>query len=62
MPTKELVLRPLDYVTKLVSGLLAGELPLEGNPVAIHTTIPGPGLLAPSSVPVLTAAGCRPPQ
>jgi hypothetical protein len=49
MPTKELVLRPLDYVTKLVSGLLAGELPLEGNPVAIHTTIPGPGWLAQAS-------------
>jgi hypothetical protein len=43
------VLRPLDYVTKLVSGLLAGELPLEGNPVAIHTTIPGPGWLAQAS-------------
>ena len=44
-----LVLRPLDYVTKLVSGPLAGELPLYGNPVAIHTTIPGPGLLAQAS-------------
>src|ERR1035438_3046087 len=43
-----LVLRPLDYVTKLVSGLLACELPLDGNPVAIHTTIPGPSLLAQS--------------
>src|ERR1035437_1282026 len=44
-----LVLRPLDYVTKLVSGLLACELPLDGNPVAIHTTIPGPSLLAQAS-------------
>jgi hypothetical protein len=43
------VLRPLDYVTKLVSGLLACELPLDGNPVAIHATIPGPGLLAQAS-------------
>ena len=45
----QLVLRPLDYVTKLVSGLLACELPLDGNPVAIHTTIPGPSLLAQAS-------------
>ena len=44
-----LVPRPLDYVTKLVSGLLACELPLDGNPVAIHTTIPGPSLLAQAS-------------
>jgi hypothetical protein len=44
-----LVLRPLDYVTKLVSGLLACELSLDGNPVAIHTTIPGPSLLAQAS-------------
>src|SRR5664279_3201582 len=44
-----LVLRPLDYVTKLVSGLLACKLPLDGNPVAIHTTIPGPSLLAQAS-------------
>jgi len=44
-----LVLRPLDYVTKLVSGVLACELPLDGNPVAIHTTISGPGLLAQAS-------------
>ena len=44
-----LVFRPLDYVTKLVSGLLACELPLDGNPVAIHTTIPGPGWLAQAS-------------
>ena len=44
-----LVLRPLDYVTKCVSGLLACELPLDGNPVAIHTTIPGPSLLAQAS-------------
>src|SRR5208337_4131916 len=44
-----LVLRPLDYVTKLVSGPLACELPLYGNPVAIHTTIPGPSLLAQAS-------------
>ena len=41
----ELVLRPLDYVTKLVSGVLACELPLDGNPVAIHTTISGPRVL-----------------
>ena len=41
-----LVLRPLGYVTKLVSRLLACELPLDVNPVAIHTTIPGPSLLA----------------
>src|SRR5271157_486724 len=44
-----LVLRPRDYVTKLVSGPLACELPLYGNPVAIHTTIPGPSLLAQAS-------------
>ncbi len=44
-----LVLRPLDYVTKLVPGLLAGKLPLDGNPVAIHMTIPGPSLLAQAS-------------
>ena len=44
-----LVLRPIDYVTKLVAGLLAGELPLDGNAVAIHTTIPGPSLLAQAS-------------
>src|ERR1035437_1105386 len=44
-----LVRRPLDYVTKLVSGLLACELPLDGNPVAIHPTIPGPSLLAQAS-------------
>jgi hypothetical protein len=44
-----LVLRPLDSVTKLVSGPLACELPLDGNPVAIHTTIPGPSLLAQAS-------------
>src|SRR5271157_3806498 len=47
--SKSLVLRPLDYVTKLVSGPLACELPLYGNPVAIHTTIPGPSLLAQAS-------------
>ena len=41
-----LVLRPRDYVTKLVSGVLTCKLPLYGNPVAIHTTIPGPSLLA----------------
>ena len=45
----ELVLRPLDYVTKLMPGLLAGKLPLDGNPVAIHMTIPGPSLLAQAS-------------
>src|SRR5271165_3059859 len=44
-----LVLRPLDYVTKRVSGMLACELPLDVNPVAIHTTIPGPSLLAQAS-------------
>jgi hypothetical protein len=44
-----LLLRPLDYVTKLVSGLLAGKLPLEGNPVAIHATVPSPSLLAQAS-------------
>ena len=47
--TDSLVLRPRDYVTKLVSGLLAGKLPLDGNPVAIHVTIPGPSLLAQAS-------------
>src|SRR5271157_1225247 len=47
--TFDLVLRPRDYVTKLVSGPLACELPLYGNPVAIHTTIPGPSLLAQAS-------------
>ena len=31
-----LVLRPLDYVTKLVSGLLTCKLPLDGDPVAVH--------------------------
>src|SRR5271157_646317 len=36
---KELVLRPLDYVTKLVSGLLTCKLPLDVNPVAIHATV-----------------------
>ena len=46
---QSLVLRPRDYVTKLVSGLLAGKLPLDGNPVAIHVTIPGPSLLAQAS-------------
>ena len=44
-----LVLRPLDYVTKRVSGLLARELPLEDSPVAIHPTIPVPSLLAQAS-------------
>ena len=44
-----LVLRPLDYVTKRVSGLLARELPLEDSPVAIHPTIPAPSLLAQAS-------------
>src|ERR1019366_6289429 len=44
-----LVFRPLDYVTKLVSGLLAGKLPLDGNPVAIHATVPSPSLLAQAS-------------
>jgi len=43
------VLRPLDYVTKLVSGMLARELPLDGIPVAIHPTIPGPSLPAQAS-------------
>src|SRR5271157_927767 len=47
--TLALVLRPLDYVTELVSGPLACELPLDVNPVAIHTTIPGPSLLAQAS-------------
>ena len=46
---KRLVLRPLDYVTKLVSGLLACELPLDSDPVAIHATVPGPSLLAQAS-------------
>src|SRR5271157_1243589 len=36
---KELVLRPLDYVKKLVSGLLTCKLPLDVNPVAIHATV-----------------------
>src|ERR1019366_2599981 len=39
-----LVLRPLDYVTKLVSGMLARKLPLDGNPIPIHVTVPGPSL------------------
>ena len=42
----KLVLGPLDYVTKLVSSLFARKLPLDGDPVAIHTTIPAPSLLA----------------
>ena len=46
---QQLVLRPLDYVTKLVSGLLACELPLDSDPVAIHATGPGPSLLAQAS-------------
>src|SRR5271157_383720 len=44
-----LVLRPRDYVTELVSGPLACELPLYGNPVAIHATVPAPSLLAQAS-------------
>src|ERR1035441_10127056 len=44
-----LVLRPLDYVTKLVSGVLTCKLPLDGNPFAIHNAIPGPSLLAQAS-------------
>ena len=44
-----LVLRPLDYVTKLVSGPLTCKLPLDVNPVAIHATVPGPSLLAQAS-------------
>src|SRR5271157_2679211 len=44
-----LVLRPLDYVTKLVSGLLTCKLPLDVNPVAIHATVPAPSLLAQAS-------------
>src|SRR5271157_5488848 len=36
---RSLVLRPLDYVTKLVSGLLTCKLPLDVNPVAIHATV-----------------------
>ena len=40
------MLRLLDYVTKLVPGLLARKLPLDGDPVGIHTTILGPSLLA----------------
>ena len=44
-----LVLRPLDYVTKLVSGLLTCKLPLDGDPVAVHATSPGPSLLAQAS-------------
>ena len=47
--SRVLVLRPLDYVTKRVSGLLARELPLEDSPVAIHPTIPVPSLLAQAS-------------
>ena len=43
---EHLVLRPLDYVTKLVSGLLTGKLPLDGDLVAVHATGPGPSLLA----------------
>ena len=44
-----LVLRPRDYVTKLVSGVLACKLPLDGNPVAVHAASPGPSLLAQAS-------------
>src|SRR5271157_225760 len=44
-----LVLRPRDYVTKLVSGLLTCKLPLDVNPVAIHATVPAPSLLAQAS-------------
>src|SRR5271157_2178603 len=46
---RALVLRPLDYVTKLVSGLLTCKLPLDVNPVAIHATVPAPSLLAQAS-------------
>src|SRR5271157_2795611 len=45
----QLVLRPRDYVTKLVSGLLTCKLPLDVNPVAIHATVPAPSLLAQAS-------------
>ena len=48
-PVEDWVLRPLDYVTKLVSGLLTCELPLDGNPVAVHATSPGPSLLPQAS-------------
>src|ERR1019366_8102980 len=44
-----LVLRPRDYVTKLVSGLLTCKLPLDGGPVAVHAASPGPSLLAQAS-------------
>src|SRR5271157_262469 len=44
-----LVLRPRDYVTKLVSGPLTCKLPLDVNPVAIHATVPAPSLLAQAS-------------
>jgi 2-polyprenyl-3-methyl-5-hydroxy-6-metoxy-1,4-benzoquinol methylase len=49
VPPRSLVLRPLDCVTKLMSGLLARKLPLDGNLIAIHPTIPGPSLLAQAS-------------
>src|SRR5664279_2558456 len=41
-----LVLRPRDYVTKLVSSVLTCKLPLDGDPVAVHAASPGPSLLA----------------
>ena len=45
----QLVLRPRDYVTKLVSGLLTCKLPLDGGPVAVHAASPGPSLLVQAS-------------
>ena len=44
-----LVLRPRDYVTKLVSSVLTCKLPLDGDPVAVHAASPGPSLLAQAS-------------
>ena len=41
-----LVPRPLDCVMKFVSGLLAGELPVDSNAGVIHAAIPSPGLFA----------------